>query len=374
MATGSNKLSMTNFLEYSRAGLIFAGIGLLFVTIFQVGLSMIKTMSATPVTDDAIAPDYAFGGVPGIRFPYQPASERPDHYQAKFSNNVYFGEPTIAGLTMEKVYKLQNMSFSLSADQKARQIARNLSFYAQPHIVSERTYLYNYPGPPLQETLQIDLKTLFLKFTTNYLSVSNVFGTLDMYGNRQIPQRADAIRVVREFLQAGGILPDDISDQGSSVTYVTSIGNSLQPVQSALEADFVKVSLARKGLEGLRNGEPTTYNFFGPDGYGSIQAVVGRDAAGQDSVVELTDNYYAMDLEQSGTYLLRPVSQAWDSLLTGDAYVINPRGLKTAVITSVELGYYESHGEQDFLLPIYVFRGESDFVAYVQALYPGMYY
>ncbi len=373
MAT-SNKLSMTNFLEYARTGLVFVGVGLVMVTIFQVFLTSLRSINNGTTVDDSIRPDYKFGAVPAIQFPYQPASSKPATYKTNLGRWPSFGEPTFAGMKMVNVYKLQNAGFSLSADQKARQIARKLDFRSQPQILSERTYLYNNPGPPLQETLQIDLKTMFVQFSTNYLSSSNIFATLDAYGNRQIPQRTSAIKAAKDFLALAELLPDDISDQGSSVDYVTAIGNSLQPVNSALEADYARVNLARQGLPGTRDGESTTYNFFGPDGFGSIQAVVGRDGTGMDSVVDLTYNYYAMDLNDAGTYLIRPVSQAWEALQAGEGYVINPRGLQSATITSVELGYYESHEEQDFLLPIYVFRGESDFVAYVMALYPGMYY
>jgi hypothetical protein len=56
----------------------------------------------------------------------------------------------------------------------------------------------------------------------------------------------------------------------------------------------------------------------------------------------------------------------------GNAYIINPRNLSSVVITSIELGYYESHTEQNYLLPIYVFIGNNGFMAYVSAIHPNL--
>ena len=373
MAAGSNKLSMTNFMDYARTGVIFAVAALLMVSLLEIGRAMISSITAENVAPDVPLPDYAFGGLQGIRFPYQDPSTRPTSYESRLSHLPTFGETSLEGLTLVNVYELNNMAYTLSSDQHARQIAIRLGFDEEPHIIDQRTYLYTYPGPPLSESLQIDLKTMFVNFESDYLASSNIFGTFDSRGERQLPQRVEAIAATKQFLSEGGILPDDLSDEAANVNYLTSIGNSLQPVNSALEADYAEVSLSRSPVWGTRDGEPEPYNFYGPDGYGSIYAIVGRDTTGRDSVVALKYNYYHMNLDKTGTYLMRSTASAWESLLAGDAYVLNPRGVRNAVIRSVELGYYESHAEQNYLLPIYVFKGDNGVVAYVQALDPRMY-
>ena len=374
MAAGSSRLSMTNFLEYARVGLLFGGIVLVMVTVFEVGMMAMRAATGESESVEYPQPDYAFGQLPGIRFPYQSNVVRPQNYQANFGAWPYYGEYMGGGYYMVPIYKLPKVGYDLTSDQKARQIAMNLGFADEPQIIDQRTYLYNYPGPPLRETLQIDLKTMFFEFDTNYLSSSNIFGTIDRRGDRQIPLRTDAIKATRDFLSAAGIAPRDLSDQASSVQYMTSIGDSLQLVNTALEADYAVVNLAREPVEGKIGEETAYFNFYGPDGYGSIRAVVGRDSSGQDAVVELTDNYHELDLSTFGTYPLTSASAAWETLTAGGGYIINPRGVRTAVIDSIEFGYYESHDEQEFLLPIYVFRGQNDFMAYVPALLPGMYY
>lgn len=39
-----------------------------------------------------------------------------------------------------------------------------------------------------------------------------------------------------------------------------------------------------------------------------------------------------------------------------------------AVVRRIELGYYDSGGEQEYMMPIYVFTGDNDLVAYVSAI------
>ncbi len=352
---------------------------------FQAGLTTADTGVELPT------PDFAFGAMPKINFPVQENNVKPKSYQLAVAgvnqeNNVgwpNFGEMSSlitkedGRLYMINVYKLNPINFSLTAEQKARNIAVNLDFPNDPKILDDQTYLFSYPGPPLKESLEVNLKTMFVTLLTDYLSVDNVFALTQASGDKYIPDRVSAIEAVRNFLATAGILPDDLSDGAATVEYARSVGSKLKPVTSVLEAEFMTVNLPREGLAGLVNGEPTTYNFYGPDNVSSIYAAVGRaynkdTAKSQDVVVQLNDYYYPLDTGEKGTYYLRNAASAWESLQAGNAYVVNPYQVETAVINRVELGYYESHTEQEFLLPIYVFYGENGFMAYVQALHPSM--
>ncbi|MBQ6437868.1 hypothetical protein IJJ12_00615 [bacterium] len=379
MATSNpDKLTLTDMMQYIRIGLVVGGICIVGAIFFNIMMSMTASLQTAGQLHDAdvapttvLQPTYAFGRLPAIVFPRQ-TDARPTSFTAMMEdvqvNNASSGWPIFGDRRMIEVYQLQPLSYSLSADQKARNIARNLEFYAEPSIVDERTYLFRYPGPPLVENLQIDLKTMFMYLTTDYQSVPNLFGTTTVNGVHQIPDNTSAIKAVRNYLSTAGVLPKDLSDAAAVVNYVTNVGTSLQPSQGVIDADFVTVSLPRQGLEGLRDGEPTTYNFYGPNNYTSVYAVVGRDLDGQDVVVELEDVYYDLNTDRVGTYVLKPASQAWEELTSGGGYVVNPRGVSNAMIRSVELGYYESHEEQDYLLPIYVFKGDNGVIAYVQGL------
>ncbi|MDO5561449.1 MAG: hypothetical protein Q4G02_01610 [bacterium] len=373
-----SKFNLTNFMDTARTSLVFGGIFLVLVTVWQIAAKIYansRPKNANQATQTIITPDYAFGALPAITFPSQLTSVKPQSYELAIDGvnlKKNTGWPSFGQQGIIPVYKLSPLNYSLNAENEAQKIATNLEFPDDPKILDSRTYLFTYPGPPLKENLEIDLKTMFVTLTTDYLTVDNIFALTKINGERYLPDRSSAIAAVKNYLSKAGILPTDLSDTDATVEYAKRVGNQLELVDSILEADFVTVSLPRKPIAGYMNDEPSTYGFFGPNNVSSIYGVVGRDYENQDVVVELEDYYYRIDTNVEGTYNLKTVADAWQSLQAGAAYVVNPRQVKNAVIKKVALGYYESHQEQEYLLPIYVFYGENGFLAYVQALHPNM--
>ena len=378
MAKQQSKLNLTSFMDMARSGLVFLGGFLVLVTLWQIGAKIYDNLKPKKTAQDgatAIVADYAFGALPAINFPSQLASAKPQSYELGITGvnlNKNTGWPTFGQQGIISVYKLSPLNYSLNAETEAQKIATNLEFPNDPKILDSRTYLFTYPGPPLKENLEIDLKTMFVNLTTDYLTVDNLFALTKANGDRYLPDRSSAIAAVENYLSKAGILPTDLSATDATVEYAKRVSNQLELVDNVLEADFVTVSLPRKPLAGYMNDEATTYGFFGPNNVSSIYAVVGRDYENTDVVVELADYYYKIDTNQAGTYNLKSVASAWQNLQAGEAYVVNPRQVKNAVIRRVALGYYESHQEQEYLLPIYVFYGDNGFMAYVQALHPNM--
>jgi hypothetical protein len=62
------------------------------------------------------------------------------------------------------------------------------------------------------------------------------------------------------------------------------------------------------------------------------------------------------------------LKSAWNLLQAGDAYIVSGQNLTEAVIREVELAYYDSFALQKYLQPIYVFKGDQDFMAFVPAV------
>jgi len=54
----------------------------------------------------------------------------------------------------------------------------------------------------------------------------------------------------------------------------------------------------------------------------------------------------------------------------GEGYIASGQNLERAVIRSVELAYFDDFEYQPFLQPIYVFKGDDNFLAYVSAIHP----
>ncbi len=371
----TNKLTLTEFMSQTRAFLAAAGIFLVGVTIWQIAAGFYALLFPEKIVRMPPTPDYKFKALPRINFPYQEPSLKPTSYTL-MADGVSVDQPNswpaFGDMDVITLYKLKPMSFSLMGDQKARDIAKRLNFPGQPNIIDDRKFLYTYLGNPLEESLTIDTKTMFLTLDTNYLSTTNVYGTTTLTGEKQVPDRVEGIKAVRHYLNEAGILPPDLSDQAAVVEYQKGVGNRLEPVQNVIEADYIAVSLPRVPLPGFKNDQPSQYKFYGPDNISSVYGVVGKTREGENFVVHLRSYYYSLDMIDTATYPLRGSLSAWQSLQAGEGYVVNPRRLRNVTIRNIELGFYESNQEQEFLLPIYVFHGDNGFMAYVQALHPNV--
>lgn len=396
MAARTNKLTLTEFMSYSRTFWAGFGIFLLCLTIYGLFTGLLSLLNKGVVPCEEHQPSYAFANgeptkINGAAFPTINTDPQPTSYTLAMKLNTQddkpvwprFGQTFLnADLSMgiANVYKLQPLHQTFNADQAARDIARRLDFSPIPQILDARTVSFSKSNPPLEETLNIDLKTMFVTLKTNALTTTSYFGTLSPNGIRLVPDRVDALQAVTAYLEKAGILPEeDFSQSSALVEYYRSVGGNLELVESEREADYAMVPLSHQPLAGTVNRYPipgqcqeenTQYRFFGPDNFPSIKALVGRNRQGEDVVVGLENYYYQIDYSDVATYPLRSVAEAWQSLQNGQAYVINPRQVEKAVIKQVELGYYESHQEQNYLVPIYIFSGENGVVAYTQALHP----
>ena len=152
------KLTLSVFMDKTRSILTFGVALLIAVTIFEFGRSIYAKLKPTPdatKTASLPSPDFVFGALPAIIFPAQTSANRPQSYELKIAgidlkNSAgwpMFGIKTAAPYTMAEVYKLKPPTFSLTAEEKARQIAKNLNFESDPQILDSRTYLFSYPGP-----------------------------------------------------------------------------------------------------------------------------------------------------------------------------------------------------------------------------------
>jgi hypothetical protein len=102
-----------------------------------------------------------------------------------------------------------------------------------------------------------------------------------------------------------------------------------------------------------------------------IHAVLTGALGNKDQIVELEYGYQKLDYSQVHTYPLRDVSLAWQTLQAGEGYIANKTSTGSAVIRDISLGYYDDTNEQDYAQPVYVFRGDGDFIGLVPAVDAG---
>jgi len=298
-------------------------------------------------------PSMGFGKLTKIEFPLELI--RPDELILELPNNrlPIFGDRA-------KVFFMPFSSPSLLADEQAKKMAERYGFTTQPQIVDTYEYRW-FKKEPFETTLEVDIRNFNFNLESNYLSQT------ELLLGAQLPDDYTAVQMVKSFLNRSNALPEDVATNSGQITYLKSLGGELLEAVSLSDADLLKVDLDRYPID-------DQYEFYTPEGDEGIISALVTGAYGKDvSVVEIRNSYQKLDYSQVETYPLWSVKQAWEALKDGDGYVAQGQELETAVVREITLGYYDQFEEQQYMQPIFVFRGDDNFLAFIPALDPSVF-
>lgn len=293
-------------------------------------------------------PTIGFGILPPISFPAQEAR------QLSYRLETVTGKlPTMP--TQAEVLYMAPQRPNLLALERSQQNANTLGFKVQPEKVSDTTYRWVVPTPvPMSLTASIYDGRFIWK--TDWSSNPNFLAT------KTLPSQSQAIKIVRDLVGKVEKDASDIIEGEAESSYLRSFNGAFQPAISLADADFIQVDLFRKPYK-------DSYQFVTPKtGQGIVRAILsGNSRAGQ--ILQVEYNYFVIDYTKSETYPLRPISQAWQELQQGKGYIASiDSGITEVVVRNVTLGYFDSFEPQQYMQPVYVFSGDHNFVAYIQAV------
>jgi hypothetical protein len=334
-----------NVVKYGLSALVLLMVGRVALT---ASIAFYNAMNPPPPP----APTEGFGGLPAIAFPAQSSDDKPASYRLETASG---GLPNFGDRA--KVFMMTKNSVNLLDAENAQDIAERYGFTSKPEIVSTRLYRWT-KIQPLTTTFDYDIIDHNLTYTTDFLNRPELILEGDL------PTNFDAEQQVKSFLGIGSLLPPDVASSSAEMKLLKAVGGQLKPAVAVSEANFVQVDLNRTPVDGI-------YKPYTEDGStGSIHAIVSAGRSGN-SIVKLVRQIYPILYERAETYFLRSPQSAWARLQAGEGYVANKGTAEPAVIRTVELGYYESTTFQEYYQPIYVFKGDGDFIGYVSALDPG---
>jgi len=301
-------------------------------------------------------PTVGFGTLPGITFPEQNQNDQPKNYRLETGLGNRLPELDV---DRAKVFLMPQNPPNLLADQEARQIAATYGFIFEPELLGSRVYRWTKTGS-LNSSLEINLDNKNFNLETNYLSKPEL-----ITNTNRLPEEFEAVRRIKTFLDRADLLPTDIATSAGEVIFLKSLGGQLEEAFSLSDADFLQINLNRSAVNGM-------YKMYSPEPEkGVITAIISGVLSGQDSIVALEYHYRPVDYIQVETYPLRSVKSAWQILQAGEGFIAQPNSGDEAVVREVVLGYYEDwFNNQDYLQPIYIFRGDNNFVGYVPAIDP----
>lgn len=351
MAAQSSGMTLTQATEMSRMAL---KVGVLFLVLFFVSrfafnafVAYWKAMNPPPPPP----PTVGFGVLPSPLFPLRSDLTKPTQYVLETPTGQF---PTFPDRAL--VYFMPKNAPSLLDHERAVTLANTLGFVFEPEIVDSQTYRWQ-KTEPILTTLQLNIHDLVYSYSTDYLNRPELFI------NKSIPSKFDAVEEVKSFLQKGIEIGDDLATASGSFSYVKAVGPELLPAVSVADADFIQVDLQRAAIA----DKYQVYTEFGTKGI--VHALVGpQTPAGE--ILALDNRYFPVDYSLGHTYPLRSIRQAWDLLQSGEGYIAQSKATDQAVIREIELGYYDTTEGQEYLQPIYVFKGDNDFLGFVAAIDP----
>ena len=133
-------------------------------------------------------------------------------------------------------------------------------------------------------------------------------------------------------------------------------------VSALSEANAVKIEFFREKLDGK-------WEIIAPqNNQASVSILVSGSEISDKKIIEANFKYANIDRESFSTYPIKKNSEAIADLKAGNYWPASDVSLENVIIRDIELAYYEPVTLTQYLQPIYVFKGDNNFIAYVPAI------
>lgn len=345
--------TLTETAYVARRGIVAIAIGFVLIIVGRVALLSFQRWWIATHPAPPPPPTVAFGVLPTLVFPADRSRE-----------GWTFRLETITGTlpdfgTQAKVYFMPAFRANVYGLELATELAARLGFLLppvpDPSETSDQHYLWRREGI-LPGSLSVDLVTGYFTLVTSWKTDVEITRS-------RAPTTAESEKFTREYLRRVGQSADDLEKGSARVEFLQVTPEGFAPALSQSDAHLARVHLFRADIDETPVVTSTAAE-------GLIQILVSG-ARSEKQVVDVQFRYSPVELERFATYPLRLTAAAWGELQQGGGVVVSAgEGINAVVVRTMELGYYDADVPQEFLQPVYVFRGDNDFVAYVPAVDP----
>jgi hypothetical protein len=333
----------------ARKAIKYGGIALVFLMIGRIVLTASVAYWKKIHPAPPPPPDVLFGKLPKLIFP-----------QAQPATFNYSLETPTGGLPTKlpgqfKVYFMPIKKASLLAYDAAQAVATRLDFIQESKKLSETEYRWD-STDPISSSLTINIITGAFVLDKRWQEDPTFTTPTIYYTDSQALDRTYSL------LSRVELLPDDIKEGKSTVQYLKADKDQIVSAVSLSQAHFVQVNLYRAPVDEVEVVAPRSDR-------GLITAVLALQREDERQFVNLTYNYFPVDLNRFAVYPLIGVGEAWQRLQKDGGFIAGVKPNTTNVtINDITLRYYDPDTAQQFMQPVYVFTGDPDFTAYVPAV------
>lgn len=337
--------SLTEVAYYSRKIIVFSFLLITVTIIAWIGTTSFISYWKKTHPPPPPPPNVKFGLLPKIKFPNQAIPENLQIKQETATGSFKQSSPSA------RVFFIPKTTTTFFAPDKARAKAQLFGFDNEPIILNKDLYQWIDSNHPLRK-LTLNINNFHLTLTYN------VAGDVNLAKQKQLPDKTQAQKKAQDLINNFALSSPDLQ-YPPLVNYLKWENNQFIPIESLNQANFVEIKFIRS---------PTSFGpFVYPPNQAPIRIILSGSKVKEKEITLLEYLYNIIDYEIYATYPLKTVQQAFEELKQKKAYFNNYQK-NTAVVRSAELGYYEELDSQTYLQPVYVFRGDDNFKAYVPAI------
>jgi len=349
--------TLTEIAQKARSAVKYSGLGFVTITIlwFAGGAAIRYYKALNPAPPPP--PTVDFGVLPAIQFPTEAGRptlelELPKGKIPLFPDRMrVFFAPTKRSGFMDP--------------EKAIETANALGFLFKPEQPTETRYIWR-KMDSLNSTLEMNIISGHYNLTRAWQNNPALLTPNNFGSDREI------IASVFNFLQRANLSTIDASNN-EKIRYLKASGIDFIPALSLSDAEFIQVDIFRNPYRIIDEETDEIleeYGFYRPDpDKGLIRSIVSGSTNKDEQIISQEYSYTKVDYANYGTYPIKTGEEAWQELQQGKGFVT--KGSPTGGILKIRrilLGYYDTDMTQAYAMPIYVFLGDKNFVAYVSAI------
>ena len=330
----STAYAARNLIKYGGSGLVALAL------LWSIGITVAKSYKVAH--PKYIPPTVRYGALPKIVFPDKEYSKK--NFSFEFTNDEI---PTFSD--QARVYIIYRSTTKILALEEAKKVAEQFGFRSEPIEINEGIYQFR----NTEQSTALTMNVLEGNFRLQYPYTEDKT-IIDSVG---IQSKDGAIDTAINFLESGNKYSDDLKDGEKRTSFWKVDGGTLKSVTAQSEANVVKVDFYRKKLE-------DKWEITSPQANeSSVTLLIAKSR-----VVEANFKYANIDRESYSTYPIKTVSEAMEDLRNGNYWPSADVSSDGAVIREVKLAYFEPVTLTQYVQPIYIFKGDNNFIAFVAAV------
>jgi hypothetical protein len=247
---------------------------------------------------------------------------------------------------------------------KAIEQASKLGFTFKPVENSKTEYIWD-TNDSLSSKLIMNIITGHFRMTKQWQNDPELARVVGFKSDAQVLSAGVGL------LRISDVLPDDILGE-EKISYLKAEGDKLALALALSDADFVQIDFYRKNIEEIDEETKevlSSYPFYRPTPRkGLVRLILSGSDKPNEKLILLENNYTEIDYTKMSTYQIKTGLEAWEELKNGGGFVTNDSPDNgTIKIRRMFLGYFDG-GTDEYTMPVYVFLGDKNFVAYVSAI------